>query len=75
MSVEPDPDFDTDMSREEILDVLIKQSRQLREIARTPVTCPCGEESQLRFTSRCFHCHVYFCSRCSKKHFGPEHPE
>lgn len=64
------------MNRDEILQTIIDQGRETREIRDVEITCGgCAEKQPLRRQFRCFHCHVWYCARCARGHFGPEFGE
>jgi len=60
----------TDEERRELLGALLEQARELIHV-EAKVTCPCGCRPTLVFAFHCFHCGLWFCGRCSRRHFGP----
>jgi hypothetical protein len=47
--------------------LMVQQGRQIRQTGE--VTCPCGRTVvETAFAYRCFHCGVWFCNSCMRKH-------
>lgn len=53
--------------------LIARQVAEVRPALNLTVTCPCGFQPPLILAHLCFFCGVYFCKRCSARHFAAPH--
>lgn len=69
------------MERDEILQTIGKQYDEVMgplhfNYDKLPhVTCPCKKRVSIFHAYQCLYCAIWFCKKCAKEHFGPEHDE
>ena len=52
-----------------LIETIASQCQEAAEI-KGKINCICGRKISVFSLFRCFHCGLYLCDRCAKKHFG-----
>lgn len=63
-------DSEDEVHRPKKLAVAYEQAREILPIRASKITCPCGHCATILFMYRCAICGIYFCTACSRRHFG-----